>query len=73
MPTPAQTGITWGTISAAIGIVLGVIGITRFILEPLEARLEAARSNYIRSIAERDARMDYLQRQIDDLERKLMQ
>ena len=64
-----RDGITWATISTVVGLVVAWISITRFVLEPMESRLEVARQNYIRSITERDARMDYLQRQIDELER----
>lgn len=70
MPMPAQT-LTWATVSAAIGIVVAGITIIGFVLGPLNERLEDARQNVIRGIAERDARMDYLQRQIDELEKRL--
>lgn len=63
--------LTWATVSAAIGIVVAGISIIGFVLGPLDKRLEDARQNVIRAVEERDARMDYLQRQIDELERRI--
>ena len=65
-----QNNLTWATLSAVVGLIVAWISITSFVLEPLELRLENARQNYLRSLTERDARMDYLQHQIDELERK---
>ena len=65
-----QNNLTWATLSAVVGLVVAWISITSFVLSPLEARLETARQNFIRAVNERDARMDYLQHQIDELERK---
>ena len=65
-----QSNITWATISAIVGLAVAWITITQFVLEPLDLRLEVARQHYVRSLTERDARMDYLQHQIDQLEQR---
>ena len=62
--------ITWASISTIVGLAVAWVTITRFVLEPLETRIEVARQNYIRELVERDQRMDYLQQQIDELEHK---
>jgi hypothetical protein len=60
--------ITWTAISAFVALVVAA-----FTLFPAKSSLEQARENVLRGLAERDARMDYLQRQIDDLERDMRQ
>ena len=68
MPTDR---VTWATISALVSLGVGGLSLTTFVLQPLQQRVEIGRENLIRALAERDARMDYLQRQIDELEDKL--
>lgn len=63
--------LTWATISTVVGLVVAWVSIFQFVLAPLNERLETARDNVFRAMAERDARMDYLQGQIDELERRL--
>jgi hypothetical protein len=58
--------ITWATVSAIVTLIVAA-----FTLFPAKESLDLARANVLRALAERDARMDYLQRQIDDLERQV--
>lgn len=65
--------LSLATISAVVGIIVAWLSIIGFILKPLENRMDTARDNLIRALAERDARMDYIQRQIDELEQERKQ
>lgn len=65
-----QNSITWAALGAGVSIIVGMVTLAQFVLEPLATRVETARDNIRGAFAERDARMDYLQRQIDELERQ---
>lgn len=61
--------IVWQIVAAIGGFVVAWITIVNFVIEPMEARMERARINIQHAVEERDTRLDYLQRQIDELER----
>lgn len=61
--------ITWAAISGVAGLVAAWFALTQVVVAPLERRIDVARENFRQVMHERDARMDYLQKQIDEIER----
>lgn len=61
--------VTWATISGVAGVIAAWFALTQLVIAPLERRVDIARDNLREAMHERDVRMDYLQKQIDEIER----
>jgi type II secretory pathway component PulM len=59
----------WPVIGAFTGFVLAWITIVNFIVQPMESRIERGRDLIREVLRDQNTRIDYLQRQIDELER----